>query len=112
MKTLKQLQRELYKEKPQLKAMVEAELEQLKISEELKAARNAAGMTQAEVAEKMNVNRTQITQLEGHPKNITLATLVKYTRAVGGTLNIIIEPPKRGKGGAKVKKIRAAAAKA
>ena len=59
-------------------------LEELRISEMLRAARKAAGMTQRDVAEKMHVNRTYVSQLEGNPQNITVQTLIKYTRAVGG----------------------------
>ena len=91
MKSFKQVKEELYKEKPCLRSMVAEELEQLHISEMLKAARKAAGMTQKDVAEKMHVNRTYVSQLEGNPQNITVQTLIKYTRAVGGHMALTID---------------------
>ena len=90
MKPLNQLEKELYKEDPGLKEMVEEGLEELRISELLKAARKAAGMTQKQVAEKMHVNRAYISQLEGYPQNVTLQTLIKYSRAVGGHVALTI----------------------
>ena len=87
MKTLKQLEKELYRENPDLSEMVAEELERLHISESLKAARKAAGMTQAQVAERMHVNRAYVAQLEGKPQNVTVSTLVKYTNAIGGMID-------------------------
>ena len=91
MKTLKQLEKELYKEDPGLKELVSEGLEELRISEMLRAARKAAGMTQRDVAEKMQVDRAYISQLEGRPKNVTVQTLIKYSCAVGGHMALTID---------------------
>jgi len=97
MKTLKQLEKELCKDEPGLSELIEEELERLKISESLKAARKAAGMTQAQVAERMHVNRAYVAQLEGKPQNVTVSTLVKYTNAIGGMIDVKIASPHRKK---------------
>lgn len=95
MKTLKQLEKELCREHPDLSTMIAEELERLKISESLKAARKAAGMTQAEVAARMHVNRAYVAQLEGKPQNVTVSTLVKYTNAIGGMIDFKISRPRK-----------------
>jgi DNA-binding XRE family transcriptional regulator len=95
MKTLKQFEKEMCRETPDLSAMVAEELERLHISESLKAARKAAGMTQAQVAERMHVNRAYVAQLEGKPQNVTVATLVKYTNAIGGMIDFKVANPRK-----------------
>ena len=82
-----------YKEKayakdPELKKRVSEELRQLKIGEELRAARKQAKMTQAQIAEKMCVNRSFISQIESGPQNITLATLIRYTESLGKHIHL------------------------
>jgi DNA-binding XRE family transcriptional regulator len=93
MKTLRQHIAEIDRDEPGFAKRIEEKVEQLKISEALKAARKSAGMTQGEVAERMHVNRAYISQLEGRPQNITVATLIKYTGAIGGDLSFKIKPP-------------------
>ena len=90
MKTLRQYKEDLCKEDPELAKRVEERVEQLKISEALRAARKAAGMTQEQVAQNMHVNRAYVSQLEGKPQNITIATLVKYAGAIGGDISLQI----------------------
>jgi len=92
MKTLRQYKKELCKKDSTLAERVEERVEQLRISEALKAARKAAGMTQEQVAQRMNVNRAYISQLEGKPQNVTVATLVKYTGAIGSDFSFKITP--------------------
>jgi len=91
MKTLKKLKQELCKEEPDLAGLIADEVERLKISQSLKTARKAAGMTQEQVARRMRVNRAYVAQLEGKPQNVTVATLVKYTAALGGHISIQID---------------------
>lgn len=88
MKTLKQFTSELTTETPELASMIEGELAELRLSERLRHARKAAGLTQQAVAEKMHVNRAYVSQLESRPQNITIATLLKYSRAVGAQLKV------------------------
>ncbi len=39
----------------------------------------------------MHVNRAYVAQLEGKPQNVTIATLVKYTSALGGNISVQID---------------------
>jgi len=88
MKTLTQFTEKLISEKPELAEMIEMELNELQLSERLKAARKSAGLTQRAVADKMHVNRAYVAQLESRPQNITITTLLKYSHAVGAQLKV------------------------
>ncbi len=82
-----------YKEKtyakdPELKARVNEELRQMKIGEELRTARKQAKMTQIQIAEKMQVNRSYISQIETGPQNITLSTLIRYAETLGKHIHL------------------------
>lgn len=92
METLRQYKKDLCKKDPDLSVRLEQRMEQLKISEHLRAARAAAGLTQQEVADRMRVKRTYVSRLEGRPQNITLSTLAKYTEAVGAAFSVEIKP--------------------
>mgnify|MGYP005857419437 CR=1 FL=1 len=88
MKTLRQFKKELITERPQLEEMIASDLAELRISEQLRNLRKDAGLTQQAVAERMHVTRSYVAQLEGKPQNITLATLLKYGRAVDARLRL------------------------
>ena len=92
MKQFKKLYSELCDEDPTLSSGVEAELETLRIQEQLRLARQQAGLTQLQVAERMQVNRSFISRLENHPQNITLGTLNRYAKAVGMHCEIGLHP--------------------
>jgi len=59
-----------------------------KIGALLKQAREEAGLTQAEVAEQMNTQKTAISRIENHAEDIRLSTLEKYAKAFGKTLRV------------------------
>jgi len=84
MKTYRQFKQELIADRPHLEEMIASDLAELQLSEQLRRLRKDAGLTQKAVAEKMHVTRAYVSQLEGKPKNVTMATLLKYARAVGG----------------------------
>ena len=90
MKAFKEVRDEWYAEDPSMKARVDAELEQLRVSAGLRSARKEAGMTQKQVAEKMHVKREYISRLENSPQNMKLSTLIKYTQSVGKRFDIAI----------------------
>lgn len=58
----------------------------------LTAARERAGLTQAEVAAAVGTTQSTIARLEGGKSNPTVATLRKYAAAVGLTLEIELGP--------------------
>jgi HTH-type transcriptional regulator / antitoxin HipB len=59
-----------------------------KIGVILRQAREAAGMTQEEVAQKLGTQKSVISRIENHADNVTLTTLKQYAQAVGRTVEI------------------------
>jgi len=68
---------------PEMKARVGVLVEELRLQAKLHEARKAAGLTQKQVAERMNVNRSFVSKLENHPQNMKLSTFQRYAKAVG-----------------------------
>lgn len=67
----------------------QARMEELALARELVRARNRAGMTQREVAERMGTVQPAIARLErGHKPS--LKTLERYARATGSKLKIAL----------------------
>ena len=54
----------------------------------LRQAREAAGMTQEEVARQLNTTKSAISRIENHAEDIRLSTLNRYAKAVGANLQI------------------------
>lgn len=65
-----------------------------KIGVLLKKLREESGMTQDELAKKMNTKKTAISRIENHAEDIRLATLEKYAKALGRKLQIKISKKK------------------
>lgn len=59
-----------------------------KIGVLLKQAREKAGITQDELAQKLNLKRTAITRIENHSEDIRLSILEKYANALGKSVQI------------------------
>jgi HTH-type transcriptional regulator/antitoxin HipB len=59
-----------------------------KIGVMLRQAREAAGMTQGEVAQRLSTTRSAISRIENHAEDIRLSTLNRYAQAVGANLQI------------------------
>jgi len=62
--------------------------EQFKIGVILKKAREEAGLTQEELAEKLNTKKSAISRIENHAEDIKLSTLGKFVKAVGKELRL------------------------
>ena len=62
--------------------------ENFKIGVMLRQAREAAGMTQEEVARHLNTTKSVISWIENHAEDIRLSTLNRYAEAVGANLQI------------------------
>jgi len=56
----------------------------------LKQAREQAGLTRSELAQKMNTKRSVISRIENHSENICLSTIERYAEALGKKLQIQI----------------------
>jgi DNA-binding XRE family transcriptional regulator len=54
----------------------------------LRQAREAAGLTQEEVARRLNTTKSAISRIENHADDVRLSTLKRYAEAVGAHLQI------------------------
>lgn len=64
----------------------EAGYEQFKIGVMLKIAREEAGLTQEQLAEKLQTKKSAISRIENHAEDIKLSTLEKFAQALGKKL--------------------------
>lgn len=62
--------------------------EQFKIGVMLKVAREEAGLTQEELAEKLKTKKSAISRIENHAEDIKLSTLEKFAQALGKKLEV------------------------
>ncbi len=62
--------------------------EQFKIGVLLKQAREEAGLTQEELAVKLDTKKTAISRIENHAEDIKLSTLEKFAHALGKHLRL------------------------
>ena len=82
MKTLKDLKTQLLAN-PNTQAAYEAQAEEFAIARELIAARTKAGLTQADVAERMGTTQSTVARLEGGKALPSMRSLQRYAQAVG-----------------------------
>ena len=76
------------KEDPKFAEGFEEGFEEFKIGIMLRQAREAAGLSQEEVAQKIHTQRTAISRIENHAEDIKLSTLQKVASAVGKHLKV------------------------
>lgn len=72
-------------------AEYESGYEGFKIGVMLRSAREKAGVTQAEVAQKLQTHKSAISRIENHAEDIRLSTLERYANALGKKLRIGLE---------------------
>jgi DNA-binding XRE family transcriptional regulator len=89
MKTLDSLISEL-KQNPEFEKDFDKGYEEFKIGILLKQARISAGLTQEQIAERINTKKSNISRIENHAEDIKLSTLEKFASAVGKRLEIRI----------------------
>ena len=81
---------------PDFAAAVEAELQAMRIEQELVALRHASGLSQRQLAAKLGVKQPVIAKLEaGKTRNIGLQTLVRAVKAMNGRIEVSITPAAR-----------------
>lgn len=68
----------------------EAGYEQFKIGVMLRNAREEAGFTQDEIAERLHTKKSAISRIENHAEDIRLSTLEKFAEAIGKRLSVQI----------------------
>lgn len=59
-----------------------------KIGVLLRQAREAAGLTQEEVAQRLQTQKSVISRIENHADDVRLSTLRRYAHAIGANLQI------------------------
>ena len=64
--------------------------EQFKIGVMLRSAREEAGFTQDEIAERLQTKKSAISRIENHAEDIRLSTLEKFAEAIGKRLSLRI----------------------
>lgn len=62
--------------------------EEFRIGVMLKMAREAAGLTQEQLAQKMSTKKSAISRIENHAEDIKLSTLEKFAQALGKKLHV------------------------
>ena len=68
----------------------EERYESFKIGIVLKKARQEAGLTQEEIAQKLKTKKSAISRIENHSEDIRLSTLKSYVEALGKRLRLVI----------------------
>ena len=69
---------------PDMRALIEEELESLRVGTQIARWRQKKGLSQAQLATRAGMSAPNISRLENSPaQNITLETLVKIARALG-----------------------------
>jgi DNA-binding XRE family transcriptional regulator len=76
------------KKSPKFAQSFDKGYEQFKIGVLLKQARLDAGLTQLQVASKLNTGKSAISRIENHAEDIRLSTLVNYAQALGKSLKV------------------------
>jgi HTH-type transcriptional regulator/antitoxin HipB len=64
--------------------------ENFKIGVLLRQARESSGVTQEEIARKLNTKKSAISRIENHSEDIKLSTLRKYAEALGKEIRLEI----------------------
>lgn len=81
---------------PEVRAEYEAQAPEFEIARELIAARTRAGLTQAEVAERMHTTQSTIARLESGRTMPSMRTLARYAEATGSRAMVRLEVHARG----------------
>lgn len=79
------------KKNEKLRLLYKVESAKLTVAEKLADIREKIGLTQEELAKKMNVSQQLISRIESGADNITLETLVKFCYAMKIMLKIDVE---------------------
>ncbi|WP_114985656.1 helix-turn-helix domain-containing protein [Cyclonatronum proteinivorum] len=78
-------------ESPDFARNFEEDYLNFKIGVILRQAREEMGITQQEVAEKLNTSKSVISRMENHADDIRLSTLRKYAKALGRKVKLEIQ---------------------
>lgn len=98
MSDLEKLKRRLLAD-PDVKAEYEAQAPEFALARELIAARVRAGLTQDEVAERMQTTQSTVARLESGRSMPSMRTLTRYAAATGTRVAVRLESPGPKRGG-------------
>lgn len=90
MKTHKELAKELLAD-PEVRREYDELGPEFELIESLLAARARAGLTQAQLADRMGTTQSVIARLEGGRTKPSMATLTRYAEATGSRLRVALE---------------------
>jgi transcriptional regulator with XRE-family HTH domain len=79
---------------PEFAEGFESGYEAFRIGVLLRQARERAGLTQAEVARRLDTQKSAISRMENRSGDIRLSTLERYARALGWTVSVELRSPK------------------
>ena len=77
---------------PSFKQNYDEGYQAFKIGALLRQAREASGLTQEEIAEKLNTKKSAISRIENHAEDIKLSTLEKFASVLGQKIEVSIIP--------------------
>ena len=78
------------KSDPEFSENFEQGYQEFKLGVVLRQAREEAGLTQEELARRINTKKTAISRIENHAEDIKLSTLEKLANALGKHLTITV----------------------
>lgn len=77
---------------PEFAGGLESGYTDFKIGVLLKEARERAGLTQEELARRLDTQKSAISRIENHAGDIRLSTLARYAKALGHSLSLDLSP--------------------
>ena len=80
---------------PEFAEGLESGYSELKVGALLRQAREKAGLTQEEVAKRLETKKSAISRIENNVGSIRISTLERYARAIGWQLSLELRPPQR-----------------
>jgi ribosome-binding protein aMBF1 (putative translation factor) len=83
---------------PEFADGLEAGYADFKVGALLRQAREKAGLTQEQVAERLETKKSAISRIENSAGSIRFSTLERYARAIGWQLNLELRPPRKTSG--------------
>lgn len=81
---------------PEFAENLEAGFEDFKVGALLRQAREKAGLTQEQVAQRLETKKSAISRMENSAGSIRLSTLERYAQAIGWQLSLDLHPRRKG----------------
>jgi len=97
MSDLARYSKELAARNPEFAEGLESGFEEFRVGVLLRQAREEAGLTQEELATRLETKKSAISRIENHAGDIRLSTLERYAKALGRQLSLELRPPRRSR---------------